>query len=180
MAKATKKAVSEPGQKIFLIGFMGSGKTYWGKQWASAHDFSLVDLDDAIEKSEGKTVVELFEQHGEDYFRMLETRILHRLANKRNTIIACGGGTPCFHDNMKWMNDHGKTVYISSTPTRILERVLEEQSKRPLLKKINKAELLFFIEQKLKEREPFYMQAKHMLDVETITNETFKEVILKD
>jgi shikimate kinase len=165
---------------IFLTGFMGSGKTYWGKLWAAANDFSFTDLDEAIEKTESKTVAEIFEIHGEDYFRLLETKMLHSFSNKENIIIACGGGTPCFHENMQWMNEHGTTVYISSTTKRILERVLEEKDKRPLLKKLNNAELLFFIEQKLKEREPFYTQAKIILDAETITNETFKEEILNN
>ncbi len=158
---------------------MGSGKTHWGSIWATTHNFSFIDLDEVIEKAEGKTVAEIFEQHGEDYFRLLETRMLHRYANKQNTIIACGGGTPCYHDNIEWMNEHGTTVYISSTTNKILERVMEEQDKRPLLKKLNKAELIFFIEQKLKEREPFYTQAKIILDTEKITIDTFKETILK-
>lgn len=164
---------------IFLIGFMGSGKSHWGNIWANANGYTFIDLDEAIEKAESKTVAEIFEQHGEDYFRLLETRMLHRFVNKQNTIFACGGGTPCFHDNMQWMNDHGTTVYITATSKKILERVLEEQHKRPLLKKMNKAELLFFIEQKLKEREPFYTQAKIILDGENITNQTFKEEIVQ-
>ena len=165
---------------IFLTGFMGSGKTHWGSIWAAANGFTFVDLDQAIEKAEGIAVAEIFEKNGEDYFRLLETKMLRRFANKQNTIIACGGGTPCFHDNIQWMNEHGTTVYISSTTNRILERVLEEQDKRPLLKKMNQAELLFFIEQKLKEREPFYTQAKIILDAEKITNDTFKEEIVKN
>jgi shikimate kinase len=80
---------------------------------------------------------------------------------------------------MKWMNEHGTTVFISATTQRILERVLVEQDKRPLLKKMNKAELLFFIEQKLKEREAFYNQAQIILDADSITDQTFKEEILK-
>ncbi|UEG50190.1 shikimate kinase [Ferruginibacter lapsinanis] len=161
---------------IFLIGFMGTGKTHWGKIWSAAHNFSFIDLDEMIEKAEGKTVAEIFEQHGEDYFRLLETKMLRRLINKQHTIIACGGGTPCFHDNMEWMNKQGTTVYISSSSHDILKRVLAEQDKRPLLKKLNQAELLFFIEQKLKEREPFYSQATITLDAATINEETFSTI----
>lgn len=164
------------GNNIFLIGFMGSGKTHWGKIWAAANNFSFIDLDELIENAEGKTVAEIFEQHSEEYFRLLETKMLRRLINKQNTIIACGGGTPCFHDNMQWMNDQGTTVYISSTPNDILKRVLTEQDKRPLLKKLNQAELLFFIEQKLKEREPFYTQAKIILDDASIDENSFAQI----
>lgn len=164
------------GNNIFLIGFMGSGKTHWGKIWASANNFSFIDLDELIENAEGKTVAEIFEQHSEEYFRLLETKMLRRLINKQNTIIACGGGTPCFHDNMQWMNEQGTTVYISSTPNDILKRVLTEQDKRPLLKKLNQAELLFFIEQKLKEREPFYTQAKIILDAASIDENSFVQI----
>ncbi|MGG9970250.1 shikimate kinase [Ferruginibacter sp. SUN002] len=177
MTDVAKNTLSEKQHNIFLIGFMGSGKTHWGSIWATSHGYSFIDLDEVIEKNEGKTVAEIFDQHGEDYFRLIETKTLRRLANKQNTIIACGGGTPCFHENIQWMKEHGTVVFISSSIKKILERVLEEQDKRPLLKKLNEAELLFFIEQKLKEREPFYTQADITLDADNITSETFKEII---
>lgn len=161
---------------IFLIGFMGTGKTHWGKIWAAAHNYTFIDLDEMIENAEGKTVAEIFEQHSEDYFRLLETKMLRRMVNKQKTIIACGGGTPCFHDNIQWMNEQGITVYIRSSSHDILKRVLAEQDKRPLLKKLNQAEVLFFIDQKLKEREPFYTQAAITLDAATINEATFSTI----
>ncbi len=154
--------------KIFLIGFMGSGKTYWGKIWAKQNGLTFYDLDDVIEKATGKTIAVLFEKKGETYFRKIETEALHTFADKDNCIIACGGGTACFNDNMQWINKNGTPVYLSASPQYIFERVITEKEKRPLVKKINTAELLFFIEQKLKEREPFYKQAAFILPADEL------------
>jgi shikimate kinase len=153
------------GGLVFLIGFMGSGKTYWGKIWAEKNGLAFYDLDEVIEKKQGKTIAAIFETTGEEYFRKIETAALHTLSEKQNCIIACGGGAACFNNNMHWMNEHGTTVYLSATPQYIFNHVIDGQHKRPLIKKFNKAELLFFIEQKLKEREPFYNQAKFILPV---------------
>ena len=163
-----------PGGKIFLIGFMGSGKTYWGRKWAQQSGLAFYDLDEVIEKEQGKTISEIFEKDGEDYFRKIESTALRAFAETENCIIACGGGTACFNDNMQWMNEHGKTVYLSAIPQYIFDRVLEEKEKRPLIKKHNEAELLFFIEQKLKEREPFYNQAKITLPVTELNENSLK------
>jgi len=172
---------SNTGQKtkgnFFLIGFMGSGKSHWGKIWTEANQLSFVDLDAAIEEKTGKTVAAIFELNGEDYFRFVEADALRTCANMQNTIIACGGGTPCFHENMKWMNENGTTIYIACTATEILARVLLEKEKRPLLKKLNQAELLFFIEQKVKEREPFYTQASLTVQSGSLTETSFPEII---
>ena len=163
----------------FLIGFMGSGKTHWGKIWAAKHKIAFIDLDEAVETAERKTVAEIFESKGEPYFRDVEAQILKRFTFLGNTIIACGGGTPCFNDNMEWMNKRGTTIYITCTPEEILRRLQNTQTKkRPLLNKLNQAELLFFIEQKLKERQPFYGQAKVVLANSKITENTFANHIM--
>ena len=154
------------GGKIFLIGFMGSGKTYWGKIWAQKKGLDFYDLDEIIEEKEGRSIATIFEKEGEDYFRKIETEALHTFSEKDNCIIACGGGAACFNDNIRWMNENGTTVYLAASPQYILSRVKEEEKgKRPLINKLNEAELLFFIEQKLKERELFYKQAKIILPV---------------
>ncbi len=153
------------GRKIFLIGFMGSGKSYWGKKWAQQYGLYFYDLDEVIEKKQGRSIAAIFERDGEDYFRELEIAALLKFASKDNCLVACGGGTACYADNMKWMNDNGLTVYLQASPQYIYDRVLEEKEKRPLIKKVSRAELLFFIEQKLKEREDFYNQAKIILPV---------------
>ncbi|MFM6923940.1 MAG: shikimate kinase [Ferruginibacter sp.] len=156
------------GEKFFLIGFMGSGKTYWGKIWAQENNLNFYDLDEMVENKEGRSIAAIFEKEGESYFRKIETELLHSFSDKDNCIISCGGGTACFHDNMVWMNEHGTTVYLAASPTYILSRVKEEKDKRPLINKMNEAELLFFIEQKLNEREPFYNQAKLILPVDEL------------
>ena len=178
MKHVSNQSLSKDKAKpIFLVGFMGSGKTYWGKMLAAANNFSFIDLDEAIEKKTGRTVAEIFENIGEEYFRMIETKKLRSLVKKRNTIIACGGGTPCFYENMQWMNDHGKTIYLSSTPEDILKRVLSEMEKRPLIKNLNQAELYFFIQQKLREREPFYNQSKFIVQSNEASIHSFASII---
>lgn len=162
---------------FFLIGFMGSGKTHWGKRWSQTQGFTFIDLDEAIENEEGKPVADIFEYKGEQHFRKIEAKTLRSFKGLTNTIVACGGGTPCFYENMQWMNDHGITIYLSTSSPEILERVLLEQEKRPLLKKMNPAELLFFIEQKLKERAPFYNAAKHILPSGNLSEQTFGNLL---
>ncbi len=163
---------------FFLTGFMGSGKSYWGKKWASVNEYAFIDLDEVIEKEEGKTIADIFEIKGEPYFREIEATQLRSFDAAKNTIIACGGGTPCFYENMQWMNDHGTTIYLLTTATQILDRVLTEQEKRPLIKKMNQAELLFFIEQKLKERTPFYNEAKYIIPSLELAAQTFANLFL--
>jgi shikimate kinase len=163
--------------RIFLVGFMGSGKTHWGRIWSSLHSFSFVDLDHSIEKEEGKSIAKIFEEQGEHHFRQLETTMLRSFEEHQNMIIACGGGTPCFNNNMQWMNEHGITVYLKATPKQLAVRLAKEQEQRPLLHSIDKHELENFIEQKLIEREPFYNQAQIILDEVNATAATFKEII---
>lgn len=162
--------------KIFLIGFMGSGKTHWGKIWSQQKGLAFYDLDEIIEKKEGKTIAAIFEKQGEEYFRKIETDALRTFEGKDNCLIACGGGTACFNKNMRWMNDNGTTIYLSAMPSYILSRVKEEKDKRPLINKHNEAELLFFIEQKLKEREPFYNKAKITFPVTELNENTLSTI----
>ncbi len=171
------KLFAKKERLFFLIGFMGSGKSHWGKLWAAANKWSFVDLDEVIEKEEGKTVADIFETRGEAYFRKIEEAALKTCAALNDTIVACGGGTPCFSDNMQWMNAHGTTIYITCTIAEIMERVLAEKEKRPLLKKINPGELSFFVEQKLKEREPYYTQAMLTVQSGLITESSFAGII---
>lgn len=165
---------------FFLIGFMGSGKSHWGKLWAAEYKLGFIDMDEEIEIKERKTVSEIFDSKGESYFRSIEAKMLRTYDKLGSSIIACGGGTPCFHDNMKWMNERGLTIYLSATPQQILRRLMkqQQQNQRPLISKLNQAELLFFIEKKMKERDPIYNQANIILDSFSITEHTFEEKIL--
>lgn len=162
---------------IFLIGFMGSGKTHWGKIWAQKNSLDFYDLDEMIETTEARSIASIFEKEGEDYFRKIETAMLHSFAGKHNCMVSCGGGAACFNDNMQWMNEYGTTVYLAASSTYILSRVKEEKDKRPLINKLNEAELLFFIEQKLKEREPFYNQAKFIFSVADLDENSLSNLV---
>ncbi|MBL0182624.1 MAG: shikimate kinase [Chitinophagaceae bacterium] len=164
--------------KIFLIGFMGSGKTYWGSRWAAKYELQFIDLDDLVEKRENKTIAQLFEQKGEEYFRQVESECLKNFHKVRSCIMSCGGGAPCFNNNMQWMNENGTTIYLSAAPEFLYSRLLEEKDKRPLLKNLAEPELLSFIEQKLKEREPFYKQAKFILPSEDLNMESLQPLNL--
>ncbi len=163
---------------IFLIGFMGSGKSHWGKIWADEYGYSFIDLDDAIEKYEKKTVGQVFTEKGESYFREIESLILRTFISKTNLIIACGGGTPCFNDNMEWMNQHGITVYMKATPQQLAERLEKERDKRPVLQQAGEGSFQAFIEKKLEERKNFYEAARITIPVGEISGSTLSEYIL--
>ena len=154
--------------KIFLIGFMGSGKTYWGKAWSQQSGLTFIDVDDIVENEQEKTIAQIFAEDGEDHFRNLETTALRSFVDKEDLIIATGGGTACFNDNMKWMNENGTSIYLQSSPQKILERLTSETQKRPLIKDLSNEELLFYIREKIKERNSFYQQAKIILNVDDL------------
>jgi shikimate kinase len=146
--------------KIFLIGFMGSGKTYLGKQLASKLGFLFVDVDSVIENTEGVTIAQLFDSQGETYFRKVESDRLKGLEKWDEVVISTGGGAPCFHDNMDWMNAHGITVYLQTDPNLLLNRLKSETENRPLLRGKTDEELLDFIKNKIADRKLFYEKAK--------------------
>lgn len=162
---------------IFLIGFMGSGKSHWGKIWAEKHQMIFVDLDEEIEKAFGMRVEEIFEKHGEEKFRELERYHLKKHENRKNLMISCGGGTPCFFDNLEWMKKNGEVVYLEANEQYILKRVKDETAQRPLLKEVNESELLFFIQKKLKERKPFYEKANFTLEVESLNEKSLDALL---
>jgi shikimate kinase len=155
---------------IFLVGFMGSGKNWWGSTLAESLDIPFLDLDKEIENSTGMDIVSIFEEKGEAFFREQETKVLKMLydnisdagtkkdspGNMINAIIATGGGTPCFSGNMHWMNQHGITVWLNPPVSELVGRLEKETEKRPLLKGKTTEELALFIEKKLEERNPFY------------------------
>ncbi|MBX3255893.1 MAG: shikimate kinase [Chitinophagaceae bacterium] len=162
--------------KIFLLGFMGTGKTYWGSRWAVQHDLDFFDLDTVIEETTGLSIPAIFEEYGESYFREKERELLHTFADKQNFILSTGGGTPCFFDNMEWMNAHGLTLYLN-TPVPVLKaRLIGEKDHRPLIKNLNDTEIESFIENRLKERDRFYSSARLILSTESITDATFTEI----
>jgi shikimate kinase len=165
--------------KIFLTGFMGSGKTHWGSIWAAENELPFFDLDTKIEKAFKMNITEIFEKKGEVKFRELERYHLRKFETRKNYIMACGGGTPCFSDNLEWMKSQGQIIYLKATPEHILKYVMDETEKRPVIKDVNPSELLFFIQKKLAEREPVYSQADHILDAETLDKNSLSLLLHK-
>lgn len=145
--------------RIYLIGFMGSGKTHTGRQLADKMDFLFLDLDLVIEAEAGMGIPQIFEEMGEDRFRQLEQQALHFTAELEDVVVSTGGGAPCYFDNIEWMNQQGTCVFLD-TPVEILaKRLLPERAHRPLLQPYNEATLPAFIQSKLEERMYFYQQA---------------------
>jgi shikimate kinase len=153
---------------IFLVGFMGSGKSTLGKRLSKKISYDFIDMDEAIELEEGMTVSEIFELKGESHFRGLETRFLESLDSTSNFVIATGGGAPCFADNMRLMNEKGVTVYLKLTPANLSSRLENARSIRPLIAAIPPEELTDYIRERLAEREKYYNQARCVIKAENV------------
>ena len=152
---------------IYLLGFMGSGKSYLGKLLAERLQYSFIDMDAYLEAKEGETISDIFKEGGEVAFRKLERDYLTASGDFEQTVIATGGGCPCFYDNMEWMDISGLTIYLK-TPTAILvNRLHQETAHRPLLAGKSKKELHAFIDSKLQERGPYYEQAQIIFEYQT-------------
>ena len=149
---------------IYIIGFMGSGKTTAGKKLASLLGWSFIDLDKRIEEYAGKTIPEIFSQSGEDYFRIIETQLLRNLKMCTKTVISTGGGTPCYIDNMDYMIETGLTIYLKLTPAELKSRLSQSKGKRPLIKDLDQNELTSFIKEKLAVREKWYERSDITMD----------------
>ena len=158
--------------KVFLIGFMGCGKSTKAKQLASRLNCPVIDLDAVIVAAQGKSIADYFVENGEAAFRTLESNTLKNYDYPETCVVATGGGLPCFFDNMEWMNANGRTFYLQMTPPQLVSR-LHNREKRPLLKGMDDEQLLAFVELKLAERNAFYTQAQMVvnafdLDVEEL------------
>ncbi|UTW61331.1 shikimate kinase [bacterium SCSIO 12741] len=151
-------------KNIFLIGYMGSGKTTWGKKLAHRTNLPFVDLDAALVQHFQMSINDYFEKHGVDAFRLEEQKMLHKVSEKQGQIIACGGGTPCYHNNIDWMNEHGMTIYFSATAEQLHSRLKKDRSQRPLLKDEKEANLLGPITLQLERRVIDYSKAKWSID----------------
>jgi len=160
--------------RIFLIGFMGSGKTTLGSSLARKLSYEFVDMDHLIEETAGMTVPGIFSEHGEKVFRKWEYDILKELCQRDKVVIATGGGAPCHGEMMSIMNANGTTIYIKLSPPALKTRLLQSKTERPLIKGKTETELLDFITDLLDKRESYYMQAHHTaeginLDVNNLT-----------
>lgn len=148
--------------RIFLIGYMGAGKTTLGKAFARSLGLTFIDLDWYIEERFHKTVRQIFEERTEEGFRELEKRMLHEVADFEDVVIATGGGTPCFFDNVEYMNQKGETVFLDVSQEVLFRRLKVAKQQRPLLSQKNDEELRVFIADALGKRLPHYSKAKHV------------------
>jgi shikimate kinase len=164
-------------EKIFLVGMMGSGKSYWTKKMAKWIKSAGYDLDDLIEMNEERTITEIFSEDGEDQFRKIEAKILRWFKEKKKFVLATGGGTPCFQDNMSWMKKEGVVIWLDESVEVLAKRLNEEKAHRPLIANLEEDALVKFLQDKLVERHPFYSQANYRLSSEQITDAKLKQII---
>lgn len=156
--------------RVILLGYMGSGKTTLGRQLAMSLGVTFYDLDWYIETRYHSSVSQLFKERGEETFRELERNMLHEVAEFEDVVVSCGGGTPCFFDNMEYMNSLAETIYLKASPEVLAAHLKMRRIERPLLTGKTGEELLQYIQEMVSEREKFYSKAKHVLNVDLLDN----------
>ncbi|MDE6535378.1 MAG: shikimate kinase [Muribaculaceae bacterium] len=144
---------------VFLIGYMGCGKSTLGRALQKHSGLDFIDLDHYIENRFHATISELFASRGEEGFRRIEAAMLDEVSQMTDVVIACGGGTPCFFNNMDLMNERGLTVWLTTPLPRLFERLQRNRAKRPILADKTDEELMEFITRALEERKPYYSRA---------------------
>ncbi len=157
-------------ERIILIGYMGAGKTTLGKQLAKRLGMEFIDLDWYIEKRFRKSVSQLFAERGEEGFRAIERNMLREVAEFEGVVVSAGGGTPCFFDNMEYMNAQAETIYLKATPETLRLHLRMGKQQRPLIAGKNDEELDNFIRESLAVREPYYTRARKTLDIGLLDN----------
>lgn len=160
---------------VYLLGYMGAGKTTVGKRLAERLGWEFRDLDWMIEDRGGMAVKDIFAERGEDGFRNLERDMLRETAAMKNVVVAVGGGTPCFFDNMDFMKRNGRTVYLNASVETLMEHIhitmKDKPSGRPLLEGMDDEDMSRFISRNLAEREPYYTKADVVFDIPTMRTE---------
>lgn len=157
--------------RIILIGYMGAGKTTIGKILAKDLGIPFYDLDWYIETRMRKKVKQIFDERGEEGFRIIERNMLHEVAEFEDVVLACGGGTPCFFDNMEYLVGQGDVVYLRGTPEVLFRHLKMGKGVRPLLLGKSDEELLEYIKENVEKREEFYMKANHIVDIPCMEDE---------
>lgn len=157
--------------RIILIGYMGAGKTTIGKILAKDLGIPFYDLDWYIETRMRKKVKQIFDERGEEGFRIIERNMLHEVAEFEDVVVACGGGTPCFFDNMEYLVGQGDVVYLRGTPDVLFRHLKMGKGVRPLLLGKSDEELLEYIKENVEKREEFYMKANHIVDIPCMEDE---------
>ena len=163
--------------RIFLIGFMGSGKSTIGSRLARKISYDFVDMDQLIEETAGMTIPGIFSEHGEEVFRKWEHDILLELCNRDRVVVSTGGGAPCHNDMISIMNEHGTTVYIKLAPALLKERLIHSRTERPLIQGKSEAELTEFITTLLRRREVYYSQALITVDGSSLNVNTLVDIL---
>jgi len=164
--------------RLFLTGMPYAGKTYWGQLIAEHYNLHFTDLDDAVTGYTRKSIQGIFAEQGEDYFRKVEHECLVKLIAEpagAGRVIACGGGTPCYYDNMEQMRSAGIVVYLEATPEYLLANRERAIAKRPLID--DSQPLPEQVNRLLKERERYYLQAHHILPAADISVATFAKIL---
>lgn len=156
--------------RIILIGYMGAGKTTIGRALARDLGLPFYDLDQYIENRMHHSVKELFDERGEEGFRKIEHNMLHEVAEFEDVVISCGGGTPCFYDNIDYMNHQGQTLYLKATPEVLFSHLHMGHTVRPLLLNKTPEEMKAYIQEQLVSREPIYNKAQYTLDVSLLNS----------
>ena len=163
--------------KIFLIGMMGCGKSYWMNKLSGKLKLPKYDLDQLIESVEDRSISQIFKESGEDHFRKMESIILKWFADKDEFILATGGGTPCYHNNIDWMNEQGITIFLDEPIDVLVERLIPEKKHRPLILKLNDKKLNTYLQEQKEERKKFYTKAKYSLQGDAITENNLMSLI---
>ncbi len=163
--------------KIFLIGLMGTGKSYWAKKLAKKLKIGGYDLDYLVESHEEKSIAEIFAEEGEDHFRKAESKMLRWFGEKKTFVLATGGGTPVYHENMIWMNKNGITIWIDESIETLAKRLMSEQAHRPAIHGLPYEGICEFLRQKRSERLAFYQQAQHHLSGDDINERNFAKIL---
>lgn len=166
-------------KRIFLVGYMGAGKTTVGKDLAQMAGLTFIDLDFYIEGRYHKAVPQIFAERGEEAFREIERKMLHEVAEFEDVLISTGGGAPCFFDNMDFMNARGTTIYLKVSVEELAKRLEACKHTRPVLKGRSGEELRAFIAANLEKRTPFYMKASQVFEAEEMLSESDVQAISK-
>lgn len=166
--------------KIFLVGYMGCGKSSLGRKIAKAGGMQFVDMDSIIEEREGAAISDIFRYEGEEYFRKMERALIEELAQSEgDLVISTGGGAPAWQDNMQRMNQIGQSVYLRRTAQQIASRLSPHgRQKRPKLRGLNDEELVAFMTENMAQREPYYALATHSIDCASLSDEELVKKIL--
>ncbi|MEL6123439.1 MAG: shikimate kinase [Bacteroidota bacterium] len=154
--------------RIYLIGYMASGKTTIGNLLAQEILWDFEDLDQTIEKRANLAIPELFYRYGEQAFREVEASALYSTRTAINRVISTGGGAPCYHQNMEWMKAQGLTIYLKTEPDTLVERLVDGPNRRPLVANMNEQELESYIDKHLESRRPYYEQAELVVDTQEV------------